>query len=68
MASDIKNQQENKSTHEKNLELANFIHQDSVRTISISINKPCSDMFALSTVLYECEETIQNQGQNFESS
>ncbi|WP_375332612.1 MULTISPECIES: sensor histidine kinase [unclassified Candidatus Tisiphia] len=59
MPTDIKNQQENKSTHEKNnisLELANFIHQDSVRTISISINKPCSEMFALSTVLYEHED------------
>lgn len=77
MASDIKNQQENKSTHEKNnisrdiiielqqaekkqneknLGIANFIHQDSVRTISISINKPCSEMFALSTILYEHED------------
>lgn len=59
MPTDIKNQQENKSTHEKNnisLELANFIHQDSVRTISISINKPCSEMFALFTVLYEHED------------
>ncbi|WP_375318960.1 sensor histidine kinase [Candidatus Tisiphia endosymbiont of Oplodontha viridula] len=76
MASDIKNQQENKSTHEKNnisrdiielqqaekkqaeknLRLANFIHQDSVRTISISMSKPCNNMFALSTILCEQED------------
>lgn len=72
MSTDIKNQQQNKSTcgknnisrdiifelqqAEKNLELANFIHQDFIKTISININKPCNDIFALSTVLYARED------------
>ncbi|MDR0329964.1 MAG: HAMP domain-containing histidine kinase [Rickettsia sp.] len=56
MPTDIKNQQKNKSTHEKNLGIANFIHQDSVRTISISMSKPCNDMFAISTILCEQED------------
>ncbi|UCM85901.1 MAG: hypothetical protein LF885_01160 [Rickettsia endosymbiont of Culicoides impunctatus] len=72
MPTDIKNQQQNKSTCEKNnissdiivelqqarrnLELANFIHQDFIRTVSISINKPCNDIFALSTILHVGEE------------
>ncbi|MCC8398355.1 MAG: sensor histidine kinase [Rickettsia endosymbiont of Labidopullus appendiculatus] len=72
MPTDIKNQQQNKSTCEKNninsdiifesqqarrnLELSNFIHQDFIRTISISLNKPCNDIFALSTMLHAGEE------------
>ncbi|MCC8400126.1 MAG: hypothetical protein LN563_06155 [Rickettsia endosymbiont of Platyusa sonomae] len=72
MPTDIKNQQQNKSTCEKNnissdiivelqqarrnLELANFIHQDFIRTVSISLSKPCNDIFALSTMLYVKEE------------
>ncbi|HJD63644.1 MAG TPA: hypothetical protein LFW13_01330 [Rickettsia endosymbiont of Sericostoma sp.] len=61
MPTDIKNQQNKSTTCEKNnissdiivelqqarrnLELANFIHQDFIRTISISLNKSCNNIF-----------------------
>ncbi|WP_425361577.1 sensor histidine kinase [Candidatus Tisiphia endosymbiont of Ceraclea dissimilis] len=72
MPTDIKNQQNKSTTCEKNnissdiivelqqarrnLELANFIHQDFIRTISISLNKSCNNIFALSTMLHIGEE------------
>lgn len=59
MTTDDKNQQQNRISSEKNnknLELTNFIHQDFIKTISISIKTPCTSIWALSTTLYAVEE------------
>ncbi|MCC8483131.1 MAG: HAMP domain-containing histidine kinase [Rickettsia endosymbiont of Labidopullus appendiculatus] len=71
MPTDIKNQQQNKSTCEKNnissdiivelqqakkkLELVNLLHKDFITNTALTIKVPCTSIFALAVMLCEME-------------